>query len=264
MAGRAKGTTKGRKADGRARITPLVAGGTLSDLETIFASHSGSLYQRALKLLGNHEDAEDALQEALLAACKNLGCFEGRSKLSTWLTRIVINAALMTWRRRSVRRTVSIDERWGETELALAKQLRNSTPGPEELCARAQLRRMLDQKLAELSPEKRSALVLCDLEGLSLREAAQTLGVPESTLKTRLHRGRLEVAKRITAEVSSTFSNPTNAERQKCASPAPRIGHAALNGPDDAMAQSPDGSAGAAAQQHNGNGLEQDLPVKGG
>src|SRR6266852_4708743 len=68
-------------------------------LETLFARNNRALYQTALRLLGNPEDAEDALQEGLLAAYRNLRRFEGRSQFSTWLTRIVINAALM--RRRS-------------------------------------------------------------------------------------------------------------------------------------------------------------------
>ncbi len=79
-------------------------------LETLFARHNRALYQTALRVLGNPEDAQDALQEGLLAAYRNLRRFEGRSQFSTWLTRIVINAALMRRRSQRARPAVSLDE----------------------------------------------------------------------------------------------------------------------------------------------------------
>src|SRR5579863_4383376 len=79
-------------------------------LEILFAQHSRTLYQTALRLLGNPEDAEDALQEGMLSAYRNLQRFEGRSQFSTWLTRIVINAALMRRRSRRSHPAVSLDE----------------------------------------------------------------------------------------------------------------------------------------------------------
>ena len=174
--------------------------GNQAALEALFARHSGALYQSALKLLGNPEDAEDALQEGMLSAFKNLRRFEGRSKFSSWLTRIVINAALMRLRSQRAHQTVSADQPLGEAEATLAEQLADPAPDPERLYARKELRRLLDRNLTELSPDMRTAVLLRDIEGLSTQEAAEALGVPENTLKSRLHRARLQLAEQIQSE----------------------------------------------------------------
>ena len=179
------------------RLIRLGLKGNQAALEALFARHSGALYQSALKLLGNPEDAEDALQEGMLSAFKNLRRFEGRSKFSSWLTRIVINAALMRLRSQRAHQTVSADQPLGEAELTLAEQLADPAPDPERLYAREELRQLLDRNLTELSPEMRTAVRLRDIEGLSTQEAAEALGVPENTLKSRLHRARLQLAEQI-------------------------------------------------------------------
>ena len=173
--------------------------GNRSALEALFGRRSGALYQSALKLLGNPEDAEDALQDGMLSAFRNLRRFEGRSQFSTWLTRIVINAALMRLRAQRGRGALSIDDPVGESELTLADQLADAAPNPEEVCAREELREILDRNVRGLSPDMRTALRLRDVEGLSTREAAETLGVPENTLKSRLHRARLQLADRLSS-----------------------------------------------------------------
>jgi len=179
------------------RLIRLGLKGNQAALEALFARHSGALYQSALKLLGNPEDAEDALHEGMLSAFKNLRRFEGRSKFSSWLTRIVINAALMRLRSQRAHQTVSADQPLGEAELTLAEQLADPAPDPERLYAREELRQLLDRNLTELSPEMRTAVRLRDIEGLSTQEAAEALGVPENTLKSRLHRARLQLAEQI-------------------------------------------------------------------
>ena len=92
-----------------ARLIRRAMRGDSSALDSLFARHNRALYQTALRLLGNAEDAEDALQEGLLAAYRNLPRFEGRSQFSTWLTRIVINAALMRLRSKRARPAISLE-----------------------------------------------------------------------------------------------------------------------------------------------------------
>src|SRR6202041_2851189 len=91
-------------------------------LDALFARDSRALYQTALRVLGNPEDAEEALQEGLLSAYRNLGRFERRSQFSTWLTRIVINAALMRRRSKRARPAVSLDETPREDELPASER----------------------------------------------------------------------------------------------------------------------------------------------
>ena len=131
-----KPKTKRQVDDEEERLIRKGVKGDRSALEKLFGRQAGTLYQSALRLLGNHEDAEDALQEGMLSAYRNLPRFEGRSQFSTWLTRIVINAALMRLRSRRSRPAISMDEPLGETEMTLAEQLADPAPGPEELLAR--------------------------------------------------------------------------------------------------------------------------------
>ncbi len=166
-------------------------------LETLFARHSPKLYQAALRLLGNPHDAEDALQDGLLSAYRNLRRFEGRSQFSTWLTRIVINAALMRRRSQRLRPAVSLDDPPREDELPLAQRLADHGPTPEQTYEREELRAMVRGNLEELSPLLRSAFLLREVEGLSTEEAAVRLGVSEDTLKARLWRARQQLAARL-------------------------------------------------------------------
>lgn len=164
-------------------------------LDQLFARYSRALYPTALKLMGNPEDAEDALQDGLFSAFRNLRRFEGRSQFSTWLTRIVINAALMRLRSKRARPAASLDAESGvdADEPAPAERIADKALGPEELYARQEVHEIFERHLEELSPPLRSAFVLREVEGLSTEEAAQTLGVPEGTLKSQLHRARLQL-----------------------------------------------------------------------
>jgi RNA polymerase sigma-70 factor, ECF subfamily len=173
-------------------------GGDREALDALFARYTRPLYQTALRLLGNPEDAEDALQDGMLSAVRNLERFEGRSKFSTWLTRIVINAALMRLRSERARPAVSLDQDDpGQRELTLAGRLPDPAPDPEETCAREEQFEILRQSLTALPPPLRSAVWLRDVKGLSTAEAAQALGLSEGTLKSQLHRARGKLSELI-------------------------------------------------------------------
>src|SRR5262249_32123190 len=102
------------------QLIELGLNGDSRALDTLFARNNHKLYQPALRVLGNPEDAEEALQEGLLSAYRNLSRFERRSQFSTWLTRIVINAALMRRRSKRSRPSVSLDDWIAEGEVPLA------------------------------------------------------------------------------------------------------------------------------------------------
>jgi RNA polymerase sigma-70 factor (ECF subfamily) len=133
----------------------------------------------------------------LLSAYRNLRRFERRSQFSTWLTRIVINAALMRRRSKLARPAVSLDELSSESETPLAERFADEGPDPEQLYAGTELRERVDKKLGEISPLLRTAFWLREIEGLSAEEAAQILGVSRNTLKARLWRARQELAARL-------------------------------------------------------------------
>src|SRR6202011_2530706 len=166
-------------------------------VETLFQRYHRPLFQTALRVLGNAEDAEDALQDGMLSAYRNLKRFEGRSQFSTWLTRIVINAALMRRRSAKARPAVSRDESPREDELPAAERFADDGPNPEQVFASSEIREMISENLEELSPLLRTAFVLREVQGYSTGEAAKKLGVTENTLKARLWRARHQLAERL-------------------------------------------------------------------
>jgi RNA polymerase sigma-70 factor, ECF subfamily len=166
-------------------------------VEALFRRYHRPLFQTALRVLGNTEDAEDALQDGLLSAYRNLKRFEGRSQFSTWLTRIVINAALMRRRSAKARPAVSLDEAPREEELPASERFADDGPNPEQVFASTEIREMISENLDELSPLLRTAFVLREVQGFSTGEAAKKLGVTENTLKARLWRARQQLAERL-------------------------------------------------------------------
>jgi len=165
-------------------------------LDMLFAQHSRALFQTALRLLGNAEDAEDALQEAMLSAYRNLPRFEGRSQFSTWMTRIVINAALMRRRSKRAHPALSLDDSTDD-KTPMVERFADDRPSPEQLYASTELSERVKENLQELSPLLRNAFELRELEGLSADEAARALGVSRNTLKARLWRARQQLAGRL-------------------------------------------------------------------
>ena len=166
-------------------------------VEALFRRYHRPLFQTALRVLGNTEDAEDALQDGMLSAYRNLQRFEGRSQFSTWLTRIVINAALMRRRSAKARPAASLDESPREGELPVAERFADDGLNPEQVFAGTELREMINENLDELSPLLRKAFVLREVQGFSTGEAAKKLGVTENTLKARLWRARHQLAERL-------------------------------------------------------------------
>ncbi|MFB7946767.1 RNA polymerase sigma factor SigM [Kitasatospora phosalacinea] len=148
--------------------------------------HRDRLWAVAVRTLGDREEAADALQDALVSAFRAAAGFQGRSAVTTWLHRIVVNACLDRARRGAVRRAESLDQRpEGTAERALG-----SAEGAEQHAERAETRREVAEALAELPAEQRAALVLVDMQGYPVAEAAEVLGVPVGTVKSRCARGR--------------------------------------------------------------------------
>jgi RNA polymerase sigma-70 factor (ECF subfamily) len=156
------------------------------------------LYRYAYRVLGNKADAEDAVQDALLAAFKHLNQFRGEAQLSTWLTTIVINCARMHLRKRSRYVHVSLDSRiGGEREYPLSDTLMDHRPNPEDECQKAWANARLMESSARLSPILRRAFHLRYVDHLSVCETARVLGVPIGTVKAQTARARAKVLKSI-------------------------------------------------------------------
>ena len=180
-------------------VRPGVFGERAQELGTVVSRYLPMFYKRAFRFLGNTTDAEDVVQDALLSAYKHLGQFRGQAQLSTWLTTIVTNAARMQLRRRRGS-YLSLDEEQGEDGLTFSERLPDLKPSPEEVCVTAEARDRLVDGVKQLSPKLRQAFQLRDIDGLTTKEAALVLGVPQGTVKAQLARARAKLAGIIRAK----------------------------------------------------------------
>jgi RNA polymerase sigma-70 factor (ECF subfamily) len=166
----------------------------VKELDDVISRNLRFFYKSAYRYLGNASDAEDAVQDALLSAYKHLEQFRGQARISTWLTAIVINAARMRLRRqRSI--FVSLEQKQGEEGLALSERIPDPKPSPEEICFSSEARHKLLKVAQQLSPSLRRTFLLRDIDGLSTRETARLLGVPEGTVKAQVARARAKLAR---------------------------------------------------------------------
>jgi RNA polymerase sigma-70 factor (ECF subfamily) len=161
------------------------------EMQDVLARSMPSFYRRAYRYLGNAADAEDAVQDALLSACRHLDQFKGESKMSTWLTTIVINSALTKLRRRPRQIHTSLDEQLGDKPgYSVSELLADSRPNPEDECIKSELHGHLLRFVEDLPPSLGKAFRLRDLDGLTTSEAAQILGVADVTVKAQVSRAR--------------------------------------------------------------------------
>jgi len=152
----------------------------------------------AMRWLGNHEDAEDAVQDALLSAFTHIADFEGRAQMSTWLTAVVINAIRMQIRRRPRGHMLSLDCSPKEDEsTTFAELLVDPRPTPEQTLEQRQFRQIITNLTNGLPSHQRAALLLRQQDGFSLKETAEILGVPIGTVKAQLARGRAKLIERF-------------------------------------------------------------------
>ena len=152
--------------------------------EQLFTRHAGRLHRVAFVLLHNKEDAEDAVQDGLCRAFSGLRSFQGRSSFATWLTRIVVNSALMSRRRKSAHR---------EPEL-LPEAVADVRPGPEARYATTEITALVERHVCQLSPPLRAAFRVGVIDGLSAAESSRALGISVNTFKSRMFRARRKLA----------------------------------------------------------------------
>jgi RNA polymerase sigma-70 factor, ECF subfamily len=167
---------------------------------TLIGQYRRNLYRLALRMTGNHEDAEDVTQEAFLKAYCNLGRFHGRSRFYTWLVRITVNEALMMLRKQRPRRELPwLDsaELGDEAGSVSRREIEDPYPNPEATCARLETQRILRGALQTLGPALYSAFVLRYVEDFSEREAADILGISVTAEKSRSLRARRQLQRNL-------------------------------------------------------------------
>ncbi|TJW38717.1 MAG: RNA polymerase sigma factor [Mesorhizobium sp.] len=163
---------------------------------TIIKTHNQRLYRIARGVVRNDSEAEDIVQEAYVRAFAHLDTFRGESSLATWLSRIVLNEALGRLRKR--RRTVAMPE---NSQAEIIKFPLNPSDDPERTMAQRQILELVERATDSLPDVYRTVFVARVIEGLSIEETAELLGVRPETVKTRLHRARALVRKALDDQI---------------------------------------------------------------
>jgi RNA polymerase sigma-70 factor (ECF subfamily) len=184
-----------------------VAGADHDAFERLMRQHNSKLFRVARSILRDDAEAEDALQDAYLDAYRHIDRFRGGSRLGTWLTRIVINHALMRLRKsRRDRQFTPVQA----TEEGPARPHEPQDPAaepPDGAAFRSELRRLLERRIDELPPMFRTVLVMRDVEEMSAQEVAECLAIPAATVRTRLFRARALLRASLTRDVDVAAVN---------------------------------------------------------
>jgi RNA polymerase sigma-70 factor (ECF subfamily) len=161
-------------------------------------SHHKRVYGLCYRFTGSPTDAEDLTQDVFLKIYSNLTSFDtSRGSLQVWITTMTRNLLVDNFRRtKNLRATGSLDDGWDQTEeLRPVDRLVGREPSPHEMAARKELEKMVQEALSRVSVELREAVILRDLQDMDYKEIAQVLGIPEGTVKSRISRGRAELAR---------------------------------------------------------------------
>jgi RNA polymerase sigma-70 factor, ECF subfamily len=190
----------------------------------VITANNQRLFRAAWSILKNRSEAEEAVQAVYVSAFSSIDKFEGRSSLSTWLTRIAINEALGRVRAERRRREslevegVPVLETYRERLMAGSE-----SPLPDAAVAREQLRRLLERAVAGLPEIFRTVFVLREVEGLSVEDTAEALGIPAATVKTRLLRARRRLQDALAPEVHEALTGTFPFAGADCAALTGRV-----------------------------------------
>jgi len=176
--------------------------GELDAFEVLTSRHEQRVYSLAMRMMRQEQDAEDVTQQTFLSALEGLSSFRGDASFSTWLLRIASHAALKVIRKRKGLETVSLEAATEESEgfdhIPHPEYIADWRQSPEQLVERHETQRLLDEALDRLDEKHRLVFLLRDVEGFSIRETAEALGLSEANTKVRLLRARLQLREQLT------------------------------------------------------------------
>jgi RNA polymerase sigma-70 factor (ECF subfamily) len=190
----------GRRVDVDAALVDGLRRADESAMEQLLERYADRVYRLALRITGSNEDAEEVAQDALWTAARKIETFKGDSAFGSWLYRITANAAYMKLRARRARaREIALDEVLPTVDGGGLhfEPMDDWSLRVDEQALQAELRQVLETAIAELPADYRTALVLHDVEGMSNPDIAETLGISLPAVKSRVHRSRLLLRKRL-------------------------------------------------------------------
>lgn len=182
------------------QVVARVIAGDVASFEILMRRHNTRLYRIGRAILKNDADAEDLMQETYIRAYRNLSRFEGRSKFSTWLSRIAVNEAIA--RKRSTERREEI-EPMIDPQSDRAKDFQSRVPSPEQQASSREVQSLLETAIDSLPDIYRTVLMMRDIQDMETAETAEVLDISEQNVKTRLHRARALLRRRLYAQAGS-------------------------------------------------------------
>ncbi|HEU5311682.1 MAG TPA: sigma-70 family RNA polymerase sigma factor [Candidatus Eisenbacteria bacterium] len=177
--------------------------------EMLVAAYGDRVYRLTYRITGSNEDAEEATQDALWTAARKIGTFKGESQFGSWLYRIAANAAYQKLRsRRAKGREIALDDVMPtlDAEGIHFEPMDDWAPRVDDNAVNGELRDVLEKAIDELPPDYRTALVMHDVEGMPNPDIAETLGISLPAVKSRIHRSRLFVRKKLSSYLGTSES----------------------------------------------------------
>jgi RNA polymerase sigma-70 factor (ECF subfamily) len=199
-----------------AELAGLVAAGHQAAFEVLMRRHNRALFRTARAIVRDDAEAEDALQEAYMKAYRAMGTYRGDARLSTWLARVVANEALMRLRKRE-RRSAIVPLQAG-IDLDAVHEIAepDMANAPEQSARRAEMRKLLEQRIDALPGAYRSVFMLRAVEEYSVEETAAILQVPEATVRSRFHRARGLLREGLAREVDLVTEDVFGFAGERC------------------------------------------------
>ena len=188
------------------RLVAAAKGGDTAAFEELVNRYEKKIFRLTMNITRNHEDAEDAMQDAFMKAYSHLGSFQEDSRFYTWLVRIAANEALMRLRKRRPNQ-FSLDEPIEGDEDLIPRQLEDWGPSPEQRYAQSEMHEILSHVIDQLDPDFRVVFLLRDVEGLSTEETAEAVGISVPAVKSRLLRARLRLRQKLNRYFRRSESN---------------------------------------------------------
>ncbi|MDP8256166.1 MAG: sigma-70 family RNA polymerase sigma factor [Candidatus Alcyoniella australis] len=182
-----------RKPDPDVELIKRVKTGDKSAFNTLVVKYQGRVYSLTLRMVSNHHLAEELTQEIFLKVYQKIGSFRGEAMFSTWLYQVSANHTrnkLKYLKRRAYFRTQSLDQPLETQDGEMPRQVADDTFDPEKMAGSAEIRGIVQSKIADLPEDYRLVILLRDIQGLSYEEIAKVTGAVEGTIKSRLHRAR--------------------------------------------------------------------------
>ena len=186
--------------------------------EALMRRFNQKLFRVARSILKNDADAEDAVQEAYLQAYRRMGDFRGEAQIGTWLTRIVINQALMRLRAGKRERIVLAFQQQddGSAHDPIEDVPDDNAESPTDAAFRGEIRRLLEHQIDSLPLPMRTVLVMRDVEEMSVQETADSLGIPPATVRTRLFRARAMLRERLSRQTDAATTDLFGFDGERC------------------------------------------------